>query len=236
MASRPVFIPVEDGHFPFVHEVFIEFEWFPGFSHRQAKKSINSLHYAAEQKEIFPILEISTKSPVNLGVELSAFNLSMKYENIQMTIECAFQGSKVFEHGGPYQDLYKSDSLSAKKDPRLTNSGNLISFRLLDEEFVTEPKTAFYDWLYLRALLENIESANYLLEYKGFTDIAFNPAKSINCQARSAALFVSLRRRTDFMATMIEDKYQFLSLVNQTRPSIYETSSFVQSRLPFSFD
>ena len=31
-------------------------------------------------------------------------------------------------------------------------------------------------------------------ERDGFTDIAFNPKKSLNCQARSAALYVALAR------------------------------------------
>ena len=33
-----------------------------------------------------------------------------------------------------------------------------------------------------------------MLAYEAFTDIEFNPDKSINCQARAAALYVSLRR------------------------------------------
>ena len=31
-----------------------------------------------------------------------------------------------------------------------------------------------------------------VLEYAGFTDIEFNPKKSLNCQARSCALYVAL--------------------------------------------
>ena len=31
-----------------------------------------------------------------------------------------------------------------------------------------------------------------LIDYDAFTDIEFNPQKSINCQAKSAALFVGL--------------------------------------------
>jgi hypothetical protein len=33
------------------------------------------------------------------------------------------------------------------------------------------------------------------LEYDGFSDIEFNPEKSINCQAASAALYKSLTER-----------------------------------------
>lgn len=46
--------------------------------------------------------------------------------------------------------------------------------------------------IYINALIQNSDLAEQLMQYRAFTDIAFNPAKSFNCQARSAALFVSL--------------------------------------------
>ena len=57
------------------------------------------------------------------------------------------------------------------------------------------PKTVFYNWLYINAVLENPLLAAELLKYNAFTDIEFNPAKSINCQAKAAALFVALSRQ-----------------------------------------
>ena len=85
-------------------------------------------------------------------------------------------------------------SRDAKTDSRLRNSGPLLEFSLTGDPWPLEPTTAFYDWLYLRALAYNPELANQLLECDGFTDIEFNPEKSWNCQARSAALYVSLSR------------------------------------------
>lgn len=61
--------------------------------------------------------------------------------------------------------------------------------------FPTEPKTAFYDWLYISAIAPHREYLQRLEQYAGFTDIEFNPEKSINCQARSCAIFVSLVRK-----------------------------------------
>ena len=57
------------------------------------------------------------------------------------------------------------------------------------------PKTVFYNWLYINAVLENPLLAAELLKYNAFTDIEFNPKKSINCQAKAAALFVALSRQ-----------------------------------------
>ena len=65
-----------------------------------------------------------------------------------------------------------------------------------------KPKTLFYDWLYIKALLNTLELKKIILEYDAFTDIEFNPEKSINCQAYSAALFVSLSKRNILDATL----------------------------------
>lgn len=39
------------------------------------------------------------------------------------------------------------------------------------------------------------ETVSATSEYAGSSDIAFNPARSLNCQAHAAALYVSLRER-----------------------------------------
>lgn len=189
MARRPIFLPYSSS--PYVEEKNIEFQWYPGFAKSQAQKSIKSLH---ERSGISPILEISGKSTERLGVSLSAFNLSIRIKNTSMPVECAYQGSKVFKKGGPYTDLYSRSSREAKTDPRLRNSGELIAFKFCGEDFPIKPQTGFYNWLYIQALGQNQNLARELENFQGFSDIAFNPKRSINCQARAAALFVSLSR------------------------------------------
>lgn len=223
MATRPVFLP-KPHHKPFVTVRELDFEWHPGFAVSQAQKSIQSLHAAAANQGIAPVLEISSKSPEPLGVSLSAFNLRFEVVlGISMSVESAFQGSKVFENGGPFTDLYERSSRDAKTDTRLRASGNLIAFNLMGELFPLEPTTAFYDWLYIRALFANQELARQLLNYEGFTDIAFNPERSLNCQARSAGLFVALKRNPNIeIIRIVEDKDYFLSLItnsNAGKPS-----------------
>lgn len=57
-------------------------------------------------------------------------------------------------------------------------------------------KTAFYDWLYIRAAIDTIPHVQSLLgDYTGFTDIEFNPEKSLACQARSCAILRTLALR-----------------------------------------
>jgi len=66
-----------------------------------------------------------------VGQKLSAFNLTVAQPNAnqRIPVEAAFQGSKVFAAGGPYQDLYFWSAREAKIDPRLRSSGPLIAFR-----------------------------------------------------------------------------------------------------------
>jgi hypothetical protein len=44
------------------------------------------------------------------------------------------------------------------------------------------------------ALSQNTNITDKLVEYNAFTDIEFNPKKSFNCQAYSAALYISAIR------------------------------------------
>lgn len=78
--------------------------------------------------------------------------------------------------------------------------------------------TLFYDWLYITALHQNRKLSDQILAYDGFTDIAFNPLKSWNCQARSAALYKALHE-TGQLEQVISDKACYTSLVtNSIKP------------------
>ena len=99
---------------------------------------------------------------------------------------------------------------------------NLICFTFEDKAFPLEPKTAFYDYIYMNALLENENLAQMILQYDAFTDIEFNPDKSLNCQAKAAAAFVALSRMG--LIERVKDFESFLklnhlsSLVNDSQP------------------
>lgn len=183
MAERPGFYFDKDG----VKKAVFEFEWYPGFSVAQKQRSIGSLHNAILQR--FPgfiPLEVSTKSTDPLGKKLSAFHLKIG----EFFLENIFQSSKVFENGGPYTDLLFVSPKEAKRDQRLKESGQIIAFRYLDSEWPLIPRTVFYDYLYYCAVKSALsaEELNEFRKYSFFTDIEFNPNKSLNTQARSAAL------------------------------------------------
>lgn len=215
MAIRPIFIPNLTGA-PGTKEKLIDFKWHPGMAKSQKQKSITELHSAAETLGHKRMLEISSKSKIELGVKLSAFNLviTTKKKNKKLTVETAFQGSKVFSKGGPYKDLFGMDSLAAKKDMRLKESGTLTGFKFFDRFFPAEPSTFFYDWLYIKALLQNEDLANEVVSYDGFSDIEFNPKKSVCCQARSVAIYVSLHKENK-VEKALSSRANFLDMLDQ---------------------
>jgi hypothetical protein len=192
MAKRPIFIPRLDRIG--VRTLEINFEWFPGFSLAQKQKSVTALHEAfAVSNGLARCLEVSSKSGEVLGKALSAFNLQLvSGSNVLRSVEVLFQGSKVFSNGGPHEDLYDGSSLAAKRDPRLKNSGELTAFEYEGENWELMPTTGFYDWLYSSALLSNPKLIEGLEPFSAFTDIEFNPVRSLNCQAMAVARFQSL--------------------------------------------
>ena len=212
MAHRPVFIPVMDKP-EFVQELSFSFTWHPGFAVSQKKKNIIALHEAAAQEGLTPLLEISTKSEEELGRRLSAFNLKIQVAaQKQIPLECAFQGGKVFRDGGPYLDLYDAHPKAAKRDDRLRNSGPLKAFTFQGETFPLEPKTLFYDYIYTKSVATLQIDPAELTKYKGFTDIEFNPKRSINCQARAIATYVALYRR-GLLEKALESSVSFKSCI-----------------------
>lgn len=212
MAVRPVFVVSLDSRYCIRENV--EFEFFSGFSDKQKKRCINSLHQSyLRTNPGKKVLEISSKSEDELGVRLSAFNLIMRSENgKEFSVESAFQAGKVFENGGPYLDLLDVPSKAAKRDERLKNSGRIIAFEFDGKRFETEPKTCFYNWLYIHALQLHEELAEPLLNYDAFTDIEFNPQKSLNCQAEAAAIYVSLSKQ-GLLEEALQEKERFKEIV-----------------------
>ena len=203
MVRRPVFVPESDK--PYVSDISLDFEYVPGSSIQQKQRSVASLHAAYVDR--FPssrVLEVSSRSKRDIGVQLSAFNLMIEHpEHGSYSVECAFQASKVFRHGGPFVDLLNVSSRAAKTDRRLRNSGELVGFKYFAHEFPLEPKTYFYDWLYASALCRDGKLVEQVMTFDAFTDIEHNPERAINCQARTVAKVVGLAR-----AGLLEDALQ----------------------------
>ena len=191
MVERMCFIALDNENI--FEEKVISFKYYSGFALVQKQKSIQSLHENIIQ--LIPnskIMEISNKSPDLIGKKLSAFNLKYLYNDKEVSVENIFQSSKVFEYGGPYTDLINKTPIESKKDSRMKNSGELVGFSFNGVKYPLMPRTLFYDWIYCNVLKMNSALIEQIKNYNVFTDIEFNHEKSINCQARSVAVFVGL--------------------------------------------
>lgn len=232
MAARPIFLPQKAGEL-LVRTEYVDFDWSPGMAVSQKQKSISSLHAAAIHNNLCTQpLEISSKSESPLGVGLSAFNLkgSTRKRDQVFTVETLYQSSKVFEGGGPYRDLLIVSSREAKKDDRLKESGRLIGFDLFGEKWPLDPKTAFYDWVYINTLAKKENLADQLGQYDAFTDIEFNPKKSINCQAYSVALFRALTVRS-LISNILGDREAYFEIIGDRPVSNAVEDTQNQARL-----
>lgn len=196
MITRPVFIAetnLSNNKYQVFSKQLITFNYNYSKEFSIQQENAKSLKNAFLQKNPdMKLLEVSSRSDNVIGKKLSAFDLKMEIDDIEYILESLFQGSKCFKNGGPYQDLYHKTPSDAKSDMRLKSSGELIGFQLFNTFFPAIPKTLFYDFLYCNALLQNRHLIDELVKYNAFSDIAFNPKYSINCQAEACAIFTSL--------------------------------------------
>ena len=172
----------------------------------QKRKNIHSVHDIYNKTiDSNPVLEISSKSEDEIGVQLSAFNLCKYVPSLKksISVECIYQAAKIFEHGGPFEYLLLLDSKTAKKDERLKNNGKVIGFRYEGKEFPAVPVWAFYNYIYMLALKENEKISKHLLSFSAFSDIEFS-IDSFNCQACAAAQYVSLYNQNKLEKALLD--------------------------------
>lgn len=215
MANRPVYVVGNNGRWCRVFDT--EFDYVKGMAKSQKTKCSMSLRNAF--KFVMPechVLEVSRYSEHPLGNALSAFNLTITTKDgKKMPVECAFQGSKVMKEYGQLSDLYEKTAAEAKADPRRI-SGTLMGFQFDGMKFELTPRTAFYNWIYIRALSEHPELGDQLMEFDAFTDIAFNPQKASNCQAEACTYYVALRRN-GLLEKALQSKEEFVEVLYQVK-------------------
>lgn len=208
MASKICFISNKDN---IVIEKNITFTYIKGLSFSQKQKNVLSFHSSIY--EVFPnakILEVSTKSHDKLGTLLSAFNLELD----GYKVESIFQSSKVFENNIQHEHLLTVPPIEAKHFIKNNTASKIIMFRYKNTVYSINPKSLFYDYIYISALKENKDIGDQLMNYDIFTDIEFNNNKSINCQARACAIYKSLRLlgKLDYYLSSIDTFKEIYSL------------------------
>ena len=174
-------------------EEIVSFTYIKGMAFSQKVKNALSFYSSIQQQ--FPnarILEISTKSSSELGVALSAFNLLLNGR----PVESVYHSSKVFTDGTCYDFLIDYSPRDAKRFVRENRKGEgeLKCYRYNGEDIPLSPRTLFYDYIYIKALMQIPELSDSLRDYDIFTDIEFNEKKGVNCQARACAIYSYMLR------------------------------------------
>lgn len=201
MAERSVFI--SKSTYPYFEEIRVSIEWFGGFALSQKRKCQIGLHqnFLANYPDC-KVLEISSASLISLGAKLSAMNLSKRTKKGLTTVESAFQSSRIYRDGseviGPFPQYLFIDGKECKKLVKEASKGMISKEYSFDGMTFYAPAhhiSLFYDFLYLNALIEpeneEIQRRLLLEGYNSFSDLA---TKSLNCQARSAAIYVGLKK------------------------------------------
>jgi len=219
MAERSVF--VSRSYYPFFEEIVVELDWFGGFAMSQKRKNEIGLHqnFLTAYPE-HKVLEISSSSLHSLGAKLSAMNLSKRTSRGLTSVESAFQSSRIYGEGddltGPFPEYLFLPGRECKKLVK-EHAGKRISHKYsFDGMTFYAPEhhiSQFYDFIYLNALLEEENRAvtEQLLQggYTAFTDLA---TRSLNCQARSCAIFVGLALAQVGLLDAVRDRISYLEL------------------------
>ena len=208
---------VGSGDAPFVKQIQVDIpQYKPEVDLSEGKAKVDDIErsikqFHARMAEILrisedEILEVSTASADELGRQLSAFNLKVRGKSGQElgTVESLYQGSKVFEKGGPYKDLYGKKSFEAKGDERLKKSGKLTGFDFGGRKFDAGQDHNFYNWLYLNSLVREMpDIGSQIGKYKGFTDIYGKSGNAM--QSEAVAIASSLAKQGKLTPEFLAD-------------------------------
>ena len=201
MAVRKVYLSLAE--FPYAKEVPVTFPWSNGSKHQNIQAVLDTFHDVYPE---IPVLEVSLASAQPEGVGVAAMKLPLRLaDGKELPVGVVYQGSKVFENGGPYTDLWQLSHQKVQKDPRLHQSGRCIGYRLEGMDYPAEPHPyAFFNWLYCRALAQDPDRGQELLRYGAFSDLDLGSAKTDrNSPARAAAVYGGLKAagRLDCLAS-----------------------------------
>ena len=211
MAERTIFIP--DKHILCFEENYT-FPWAPGLSKKQRQKSLASLNEVIlTHHPKAKLLDISRYSFEELGSQLSAFHLTIESTSGEkMPVECAYHGSKITKEYWHLTDIYSKTSMEAKKDRR-HHEGTLLGFKFDDLHFpLSDPRTAFYNYIYITALTQHPDLADQLMNYDIFTDIMFSCRNASACQAQACAIYVALKK-SDSLEHALASRENFINTV-----------------------
>lgn len=192
MARRLYFIP-KSSYQGLILEKSVYFPEIRGEKEHSMKKTMETMHHVIRAQESGGrILEVSPYGGA-IGKACTPWLLKLSTKDGEsLPVAALYEAAKVFEFGGPYEDLRNKRPESVLGDPRLKNSGDLMGFHFEKEAFTTTPRHKFFDYLYIRALKEREDLKEALLKAEIVTDITYQMSSMYLSPARSVSYFISL--------------------------------------------
>lgn len=159
------------------------------------KKTLDTMLHAIRAKESGgEILEVSPYGNA-VGKACTPWHLKMKADNgEEYPVAALYEAAKIFEDGGPYEDLRSKRPDEIFGDQRLRDAGSLMGFHFENEAFTTSPRHKFFDYLYIRALRDREDLHEALLKAEILTDVTYQMSRMYLSPARSVSYFISLYR------------------------------------------
>lgn len=194
MAKRLYFIPKRSFQGLIVEKI-VDFTEVRGDKESSVVKTMENMHHVIRANETGgKILEVSPYGS-NIGQMLTPWQLTLKTKSgVSYPVAAIYESSKVFERGGPYEDLKDKNQDELQKDERLTQSGDLMGYHFEEEAFTTTPRHKFFDYLYIRALKDREDLQEELLKADIVTDVTYQMNAMHLSPARSVSYFISLYR------------------------------------------
>lgn len=125
----------------------------------------------------------------NLSQSLSPYNLKFRTKsNTMVSVERAFHGSKVFQNGKQFKELFNYRRYDIRTLKELRTNGEVKEFNFYNKVFVVSDYDSefFYIWLYLHTL--NQKHNLYLLSYIKNTDGFYEDFQDKNTKYGNASL------------------------------------------------
>lgn len=203
MAIRPLYLIQPDSN-DWLKEHSIEFDWVSSeWNKEDMTENIaifkeNTEALEEKTKELFPelnIIDISPYSSSEIGVALDGINLELIVKDKKMKVESIYEGSKVFERSGPYQQLYMKPPRVARYDRRVYRRKDrkiITGFQFFGKYFFQTPQHYYYNWLYCNILHQHQSLVEQVTEYDGFTDSTKQPKRSKTSSAEALAIYMSM--------------------------------------------
>lgn len=242
----------------------VNFRWQSGWNRQAKQMSAHNLHQGFLNKHPqAKLLEISSVGKNKIGVQTSAMHLNVYTSNPakhglrtstvnsngkpygKFKVENVFQAGKVFQgqtpeqHQQSTQRILNMNPVQAKHTTKAMNSrSQLKGFKMFGHQFPLQPKTDYYDYVYMHGLAQHPKLGKQIASHNAFSDFFAVPGKTINTQSKSCTLFTSLVKKHGWngMKKVLNNKKLFTQAEQKADLSLKMPNNHLKPHNSFNTD